>query len=226
MIKDMPNNERPRERLLKEGVNSLSNEELLSVILKTGTKNKSVKMLSMELLIKLEDISNLKNTSINALTSIKGLGLTKALELIAAVELGRRVFLKKDNVLTLKITNASDVFNYSKELFYDKTQEYFYTLYFNSKQELIDKKLLFMGTVNRSIVHPREIFKYAYILSASSIICLHNHPSGDINPSEEDITLTNALVEIGKIQGIPVLDHIIISNHNYYSFSEHNRIRR
>ena len=226
MIKDIPNSERPRERLLKEGATKLSNEELLSIILKTGTKNKSVKELSLELLKEIEDITNLKNTSINTLTSIKGLGITKAIELIASVELGSRIFLKKEYKSSLKITNANTVFNYTKDLFFDKKQEYFYALYFDSKQKLIDKKLLFIGTLNRSIVHPREIFKYAYILSASSIICLHNHPSGDVNPSNEDIELTKALVEIGKIQGIPLLDHIIISNNNYYSFNEHNKIRR
>ena len=226
MIKDIPISERPRERLLKEGASKLSNEDLLSIILKTGTKNKSVKELSLELLKNIQDITNLKNTSINTLTSIKGLGITKAIELIASVELGRRIFLKSDDKDLLKITNANTVFLYAKELFFDKKQEYFYAMYFDSKQKLIDKKLLFIGTINKSIVHPREIFKYAYILSASFIICLHNHPSGDVNPSNEDIEFTKALVEIGKIQGIPLLDHIIISNNNYYSFNEHNKIRR
>ena len=99
-------------------------------------------------------------------------------------------------------------------------------MYFDSKQKLIDKKLLFIGTLNRSIVHPREIFKYAYLLSASTIVCLHNHPSGDVIPSNEDIVLTESLVDIGFVQNILIIDHIIIGNDNYYSFNEHNKIRR
>ena len=225
-IKDIPVFERPRERLEKFGEEALSNEELLSIILKTGTKDKSVKDLSLDILKKIDDISNLKTISINNLTSIKGIGKAKAVELIASIELGRRIFLTSNGEIKPTLKSSLDVFLYTKELFFDKKQEYFYCLYFDSKQRLIDKKLLFIGTINRSIVHPREIFKYAYILSACSIICLHNHPSGDVNPSVEDIKLTQALVEIGKIQGINVVDHIIISNNNYYSFIEHNKIRR
>ena len=109
-------------------------------------------------------------------------------------------------------------------MFYDQKQEYFYCLYFNNKQQLIGEKLLFKGTINRSITHPREIFKEAYRLSASSIICMHNHPSNDITPSIEDIDFTNKLVSLGTIQGIPILDHIIVSDNNYYSFYEHGKI--
>ena len=225
-IKDIPLLERPRERLETVGEDNLSNEELLSIILKSGTKNKSVKDVSLDLLKEIEDITNLKNISINKLISIKGIGKTKAIELLASIELGRRIFLSSKKEISPRLNSSYDIYLYTRNLFFDKKQEYFYCLYFDSKQKLIDKKLLFMGTINRSIVHPREIFKYAYILSAVNIICIHNHPSGDINPSNEDITLTNALVEIGKLQGINVVDHIIISNNNYYSFVEHNKIRR
>ena len=105
-----------------------------------------------------------------------------------------------------------------------KKQEYFYALYFNNKQELIEAKKLFIGTINRSVVHPREVFKEAYLLSASSIVCMHNHPSGDTSPSREDITFTQSLYEIGNIQGIPVVDHIIVSDDSYYSFYENGNI--
>ena len=120
----------------------------------------------------------------------------------------------------LKLKNAKDIYDEMKYLFYGKKQEYFYCLYFNNKLELIERKLLFMGTINRSIVHPREIFKHAYLNSASSIVCIHNHPSNDIKPSKEDIYLTRQLIEIGKMNGILIADHIIVGDDNYYSFFE------
>ena len=118
-----------------------------------------------------------------------------------------------------KLTDPYEIFVNTKYLFNGLKQEHFYCLYFNSKQELIGKKLLFIGTLNNSITHPREVFKEAYKLSAYSIICIHNHPSNDITPSKEDIKFTNNLVRIGKIQGIPILDHIIIGDSKYYSFN-------
>ena len=107
---------------------------------------------------------------------------------------------------------------------YNKKQEYFYCLYVNQRKELIERKLLFMGTLNRSVVHPREVFKNAYLCSASGIICVHNHPSGNVNPSREDIRLTNSLVELGQVNGIPIIDHIIIGDNDYYSFYEDGKI--
>ena len=121
------------------------------------------------------------------------------------------------------MNSADKIYNYMKDIVCNKNQEYFYALYLDSKKNLIDKKLLFIGTINKSIVHPREIFKYAYLLSASSIVCIHNHPSGDPLPSKEDMLITKHLVDIGKIQGISVVDHIIIGN-NYYSFYENGDI--
>lgn len=226
LIKDIPKSERPRERLLKYGVEHLSNEELLAIILKCGTKNKSVKQLAIEILKEVDNINNLNNITINKLTSIKGIGTTKAIELISTVELGKRIYLSKQTNTKQKLTNPKDIFNHTKYLFTNKKQEYFYCLYFDTKQKLIEKRLLFIGTINKSIVHPREIFKHAYLLSASSIICIHNHPSNDTTPSDADVLLTDALVEIGKVQNIPVLDHIIVGNDNYYSFIEHNKISR
>ena len=220
LIKDIPLNERPRERLFRVGVENLSNEELLSIILKTGTKDESVKMLSLELLKKIESIDRLKDININTLTSINGIGKTKASFILASIELGRRIYLNKNNSSTIKLTNPKSIYLYMKGLLFDKKQEYFYCLYFDSKQQLIDKKLLFIGTINKSIVHPREIFKYAYLLSSSSIVCIHNHPSGDISPSKEDIIFTKALIDIGKVQDIPILDHVIVGSDNYYSMAD------
>lgn len=223
LIKDIKKEERPRERFIKYGVESLSNEELLSIILKTGTKDRSVKSLAMDLLNSIDNISELKNITVNKLLSIKGIGIVKAIEIISSIELGRRIYIDK-KVMKKRLTNPRDIYLENKYLFLDKKQEYFYCLYLNNKNELIERRLLFMGTVNKSVVHPREVFKHAYLTSASSIICMHNHPSGDVIPSKDDIMFTKALVEVGRIQSIPVLDHIIAGNDNYYSFSDNGII--
>ena len=219
MIRDIPINERTRERVLKSGVESLSNSELLSIILRCGTKEKSVKDLSLEIISLVGDISNLKYLTLNKLLLIKGIGYVKAIELISVIELSKRIHIGNEKKF-VKISSSLDVFNNYKDLFIDKKQELFYCLYLNSKNYVIERKLLFMGTINKSIVHPREIFKNAYLTSASGVICIHNHPSGDITPSLEDKRLTKALVDIGVVQNIPILDHIIIGNDNYFSFME------
>lgn len=219
-IKDIPLNERPRERLKEVGQSNLTNIELLSIILKSGTKEKNVKDLSIELLKKY-NLLELKDISINDLISIKGIGETKAIELIASIELGKRIFLKETKKL-VKLDDPVKIWESSKYIFNGKKQEYFYTYYFNTKQELIEKKLLFIGTINQSTTHIREVFKEAYKVSASYIICLHNHPSNDVTPSKADKEFTQALFEIGKIQGIPVLDHIIVGDNKYYSFYENS----
>ena len=221
-IKDIPLNERPRERLKNVGVENLTDKELISIIIKNGTKNKNVNELSIEIL-KNYTLSDLKEISINNLTNIKGIGEVKAIELISAIELGKRIFLNNNKKL-LKLETPKEIWESSKYLFNGKKQEYFYCYYFNSKQELIERKLLFMGTLNSSITHTREIFKEAYKVSASSIVCLHNHPSNDISPSKADIDFTKSLFKTGNIQGIPVLDHIIVGDNSFYSFFEHSNI--
>ena len=223
-IKNIPKEERPRERFLEVGKEHLSDSELLSIILKTGTKDKSVKELSYEILNSVDNISELKDINYNKLLNIKGIGKVKAIELEASIELGKRIFLEKKNKTKEKWTNPENIFLNNKYLFKGLNQEKFYCFYFNNNQELIERKLLFMGTINRSSVHPREIFKEAYLRSAASIICIHNHPSGNTNPSKEDIRFTKAIKEIGDTFGIPVLDHIIISDNSYYSFYEQSDI--
>lgn len=221
-IKEIPKKERPRERLKEVGVENLSDKELISIILKTGTKEKNVSDLALELLNEYS-LSDLKNITINNLIKIKGVGEVKAIELISSIELGKRIFLK-EKTKKKELTSPKEIYEYTKYLFHNKKQEYFYALYFNSKQQLLSTKLLFIGTINQSITHPREVFKEAYLLSASSIICLHNHPSNDTTPSKADISFTKVLIEIGKIQNIPILDHIIVGDDNYYSFYEHNSL--
>ena len=218
-IKDLPIDERPRERLKEVGITNLSNKELLAIILKTGTKDKSVNMLAIDILNRYK-LNDFKELSIEDLTNIKGIGEVKAIELMSAIELGKRIFLKETNKLK-KLDNPKLIWEDSKYLFNGLKQECFYCYYFNNKQELITRKLIYMGTINSSITHTREIFKEAYKLSASSIVCLHNHPSNDINPSKEDISFTEKLFRTGNIQGIPVIDHIIVGEDSFYSFYEH-----
>ena len=225
LIKEIPESERPRERLMKYGVSSLSNEELLAILLKTGSKGVSAKDLAINILKKVGSISKLKDINIHTFDDIKGLGIVKKIELVVLVELGKRIYLENNSVEKIQYTNPEIIFNDNKYLFQGLKQEYFYVFYLDSKKNLIERKLLFMGTVDRSLVHPREVFKNAYLCSASGIVCMHNHPSGDLIPSKSDLEITKTLVEIGRIQGINVLDHLIVSDKNYFSFFDNNLMR-
>lgn len=221
-IKDFPLSERPRERLKEVGAKNLTDKELLSIILKVGTKSKNVSDLALEVLRKYS-LSEFKDLRIQDLIKINGIGEVKALELLATVELGKRIFLKETKKLE-KLENPQAIWESSKYLFNGLKQEHFYCYYFNNKQELIERKLIFMGTINQATTHTREIFKEAYKVSASSIVCLHNHPSNDITPSKADIIFTERLMKTGSIQGIPVVDHIIVGDNAFYSFYEHRNI--
>lgn len=221
-IKDFPLSERPRERLKEVGAKNLTDKELLSIILKVGTKSKNVSDLALEVL-RNYSLSEFKDLRIQDLIKINGIGEVKALELLATVELGKRIFLKEAKKLE-KLENPQAIWESSKYLFNGLKQEYFYCYYFNNKQELIERKLIFMGTINQATTHTREIFKEAYKVSASSIVCLHNHPSNDITPSKADIIFTERLMKTGSIQGIPVVDHIIVGDNAFYSFYEHRNI--
>lgn len=222
-IKEIPQEERPRERLLCYGVEQLSNEELLAILLKTGTRDMSAKVLASYLLKEIGNISELQHTSYQVLAQMKGIGRAKACTLLAAVELGKRV-LQKKSVLYQKFTDAYQVASYYQDKIGHFKQEYFICIYLDVSKKLIHEKVLFIGTLNRSLVHPREVFKEAYQVSASSIICVHNHPSGEVLPSKEDVLFTSQLVKVGKMLGIEVIDHIIIGEDKYYSFFENNRI--
>lgn len=220
MIKDIVKSERPRERALKYGIENLSNEEIISIIIKNGTKNNSVKTLSSNILSSIKDISDLKNLNINTLTKIKGIGLVKAITLLSALELGKRVYYYKEKQ-SVKLNNSNVIYEYFKDIFINEKQENFYSIYLDSKSKLITYRLLFKGTINKSVVHPREVFKYAFLESASSIIVIHNHPSGDSTPSKEDEQTTLSLIKAGSLIGIPIIDHIVFGNNNYFSFYEY-----
>lgn len=221
-IKDFPKSERPREKVKEYGISNVTDKDLLSIILKTGTKNQNVSDLALTILTEYP-ITTFKDLNISMLKKIKGIGEVKAIELLAAIELGKRLNYKQ-NISRKKLNNPKAIWEDTRYLFIDKKQELFYCLYFNEKQELIERKLLFMGTINKSITHPREVFKEAYKLSASGIVCMHNHPSNDLRPSKADLVFTKTLVEIGNIQGIPIIDHIIVGDDSFYSFYEHNNI--
>lgn len=223
-FKDIPLEERPRERLVLYGENNLSNEELLMIILKTGTKEYSVKEVSLNLLKECNGLKNMRNMTLNKLFNIKGIGRVKAIEIMAIIELSKRMNEEISMKEMVNCTSPEVIINYFNYLFKNKKQEEFYVLYLDNKKKYLDKKRLFIGSINKSIAHPREIFKNAYLLSASFIIAIHNHPSGDATPSREDILMTSRLNKIGQIHGIYLIDHIIIGNNNYYSFFEDNNI--
>ena len=221
-IKDMPEKERPVERLLENGSENLNNEELLSILIKTGTKEKSSRELASIILKETE--GDLNKLNLQILKEIKGIGKTKAAVILAGIELGKRINKKIKTLNEKKITDTKIVFEYYKDIFINKKQEYFYCIYLDTNKKVIKEKLLFIGTLDRSLVHPREVFKEAFNVSASCIICIHNHPSGNIMPSKNDYEITKKLVEIGEIMGIKIIDHIIIGQEKYYSFYENNDI--
>ena len=223
-FKNIPESDKPRERLYQYGSENLSDEELISIILKTGTKGISVKEVSLKLLENVGDIRRLKDIGINTLMRINGIGRVKAIEIKAAIELGRRIYIENNKLGGIILNNSLKIYEYFKDLVGDKKQEYFYTVYVDTKGRYIDKKCLFVGTINNSIIHPREIFKEAYLLSANGIICIHNHPSGDPTPSKEDMMITRKIKEIAVIHGIRLVDHIIVGIDSYYSFYEDNKL--
>lgn len=223
-FKNIPNKLKPRERLIEVGKENLSDDELLSIILKTGTKNKNVKELSLDILSEYNNLNNLKNASFNQLLTIDGVGKAKACEILSCIELGRRIFQETTLEQIVECTTPVNIVSYFNYLFKNKKQEEFYVIYLDNKKKYIDKKLLFIGSINFSIAHPREIFKEAYLLSASYIICIHNHPSGDVKPSRADDELTNKIKEIGLLHSIPLVDHLIIGKDKYYSYYENKKI--
>ncbi|MBX9973216.1 DNA repair protein RadC [Cytobacillus firmus] len=219
LIKDFPQDERPRERFVQNGPQSLSIHELIAILLRTGTKDESVLQLANRLLTHFEGLRLLKDASLDEITAIKGIGSAKAIQLLAAVEIGRRISnLTYDDRYIIR--SPEDGANYVMHDMRFLSQEHFVCLYLNTKNQVLHKQTIFIGSLNASIVHPREVFKEAFRRSAASIICIHNHPSGDPTPSREDIEVTKRLAESGKIIGIDVLDHLIIGENKFVSLKE------
>lgn len=217
ILKDLPTSEKPRERLLKYGASYLSNEDLISIILRTGTKNQSVKVLSSKVLSKIKSISDLNDLSIAELTSINGLGKVKAITLLAAIELGKRVSNKEiEEGITLNNTDL--VHSYFSLLIGSKIQEELLVILLDNKKRLINYKIMYKGTATSSLASPKEIYYYAIKENAAALIIMHNHPSGVILPSDDDYLFTKSLMQTGNLVGIPVLDHLITNGKEYYSF--------
>ena len=213
----------PREKMLKDGVKSLSNAELIAVLLRTGSKNKSVMELADELLkVDNEGIRFLKSASIEELCEIDGIGVSKASLIKVALELGVRI--AESEVVRYQVKNPWDIYKYYMESMRYLKEEIFKTVLLNTKNEIITDIDVSHGTLNSSLVHPREVFKNAIKKSANKIILIHNHPSGNVEPSTEDINITNRLIECGKIIGIEIIDHIIIGDGIYFSFKESRKI--
>lgn len=177
-------------------------------------------MLASNILSEIKSINDLKNISLNKLIKINGIGKVKAIELLASLELGKRVYYVNEKK-KIKLNSSKKIFDYFKDFFIDEKQENFYAVYLDTKSNLISYNLLFKGTINSSTIHPREIFKHAFLESAYSIIVIHNHPSGDSYPSKQDNEVTDKLFNIGELMSIPVIDHIIIGNNEYFSFYEY-----
>ena len=216
--------DRPRERLLEYGTNSLSNEELIACIIKDGTRGTNVKELSSIILNSVDRVQDLRYITLEDLVKINGIGVSKASTLLAAIELGNRINTKVDSISNTRFEDMNTVFEYYKDKIGYSKQEVFCVVYLDAKNMIIREKELFRGTLNSSLVHPREVFKEAYILGAVSIICVHNHPSGNILPSKDDFNTTRRLVSAGEVMGVKVLDHIIIGKDKYYSFLENGDI--
>ena len=219
-VKEIPKNERPYERLINNGKEFLSTDELLAILIKSGYKDSSSKIIATRIISQLKSISELKKIKYEDLIKIKGIGQAKACNILAAIELGNRINVQNAKEEETIIKKSLDVFELFKGTFDDKEQEYFYCLYLDNRKKVKKKKLLFIGTINYSVVHPREIFKEAYMVGAVSIIIIHNHPTGNVNPSVQDIETTKKIVQVGKLLGITVDDHVIIGQNNYYSFFE------
>ncbi|PTL38671.1 RadC family protein [Alkalicoccus saliphilus] len=219
MIRDVPKSERPRERLLRAGASVLSNQELIALMLGSGTKSESVLELSGRVIRHFDGLRLLKEATAVELMEIRGIGEAKAVQLCAALEIGRRI--KQFPVEETHIVRSpQDVADYMMEEMRHLKQEHFIALYLNTKNAVLHKKTLFIGSLNASIVHPRELYKEALRYSAASFICLHNHPSGNPEPSQEDIDVTKRLTETGKMLGIEMLDHVIIGDRRFCSMKE------
>lgn len=218
-IRDVHEADRPRERLIRQGSQSLSNQELLAILLRTGTKEESVLSLANRILMNFEKLHALKHATIEEIIAIKGIGEAKAVQLLAAIELGKRLAQKEmDSRFTIR--SPEDAAHFLMPEMSPLQQEHFVVLFLNVKNQVLHKQTIFIGSLNASIVHPREIFREAVKRSAASIICAHNHPSGVPTPSPEDIEVTSRLHEAGVIIGIDLIDHIIIGDHQFISLKE------
>ena len=218
-IHDLPAEERPRERLKKFGSQALSGPELLALVIGRGVAGKSALIIAQELLRRFKSIKGISEATLEELSGISGIGLAKAAQLKACFELGKRQDLE-DAPSKYELTNPQSVVKAVRASIQDKAKEHFKLVLLNVRNSILATSTISVGTVNASLVHPREVFKKAIAHGASSVVLAHNHPSGNPEPSEDDVKLTQRLVEAGRLLGIEVLDHIIVTNRNFVSFKE------
>ena len=212
-IKDMPEHSRPREKLREKGASALTDEELVAAILGRGVKGLDVVAMSKSVAKLIRE--HKENLSVEYLTSVPGMGLAKAAQILSAFELARRYLLKE----TVKITSTKDILPLVADIA-DKKQEYFVCISLNGANEVIEKRIVTIGLVNSSQIHPREVFADVIADRATAVIFAHNHPSGNTKPSETDAKTHRQLTEAGKILGLRILDHIIVTKKGYFSFQE------
>ena len=226
LVRDLPEDERPREKLLAAGAASLSNTELLAVLLRTGVKDDSVLHVAEKVLAlyKERGLAAITQMSARELSSVKGVGLAKAATILAAVELGRRLALKAAQKRTV-VKEAADAANYVMPHFRFARREHFAVLLLNAKHHILGLQMISVGTLTHSIASARDVFQAAIERAAASVILVHNHPSGDPTPSGEDLVCTHRLVKAGEIMEIPVLDHIIVGYDKFISLKEEGMIQ-
>jgi DNA repair protein RadC len=220
-IKDLARHQMPREKLIERGAENLKDFELLAILLRTGRKGKTVLEVSREILKKYP-IKKLLKLNYQEISKIKGIGSAKACEILASFELTKRALEVEDGILP-KINSAKEAVAQLQELRKMK-KEHFVALYLNARNELVCKETVSIGILNASLIHPREVFKPAIDKLAVSVIIAHNHPSGDVKPSEDDIEITKRLKKAGEILGVEVLDHIIITENSCFSFESEKLI--
>lgn len=211
--------QRPREKALRYGLESLSDLELVALILQSGNKNRSVFEIASDVLKESEGLSKLMQMHVNTLMQIQGIREVKALQLLASVELSKRVI--KSKVYHASILKPEDVIEWFEFEYGVLQQECFIALYLDTKSKLIAHRVLFKGTLNESTVNPREVFKEAFLQNANSVLIAHNHPSGDCTPSQADFEVTYKMVHVAITMGVHLVDHIIVGQNQYYSFKEH-----
>ncbi len=214
----MPLDDRPREKLILRGVQNLTDAELIAILLRTGTKGKSVLSVAHELINKNKNLAVLASLSFSNLIKVNGIGKDKAAMLLAAFEINRRIESQSKWVSENRITSPKDIADIFIPLLRDEVKEKFIIVCLNSANKIIKYEVISVGNLNSSVVHPREIFKAAIENNSASVILIHNHPSGNPEPSNEDIAITKKLVEAGKILDIPVFDHLIIAANLFTSF--------
>ncbi|HEW1216817.1 TPA: DNA repair protein RadC [Streptococcus pneumoniae] len=209
----------PRERLAKEGVEALSNQELLAILLRTGTRQASVFEIAQQVLNNLSSLTDLKKMTLQELQSLSGIGRVKAIELQAMIELGHRIH-KHETLEMESILSSQKLAKKMQQELGDKKQEHLVALYLNTQNQIIHQQTIFIGSVTRSIAEPREILHYAIKHMATSLILVHNHPSGAVAPSQNDDHVTKLVKEACELMGIVLLDHLIVSHSNYFSYRE------